>query len=143
MKAGKEPVTTFVLDASAVLRFLDKEAGWSRVAEVLTATRAQSAELAISAVQWGEIAGAVRKRLGAAGQNRAMAALSQFQPRIAEADGGRALRAAAIKVDRKIAYADAFAVDLAMDTPDSLLITSDFGFKSVTDLAQIEFLPAK
>ena len=136
-------MTTFVLDASAVLRFLDKEAGWNRVAQILAAKRAQSAELAISAVQWGEIAGAVRKKLGATGQTRAMAALCQFQPRIAEADGDRALRAAALKVDRKIAYADAFALDLAMDSPDCLLVTSDHGFKAVTDLARIEFLPLK
>lgn len=136
-------MTTYVLDASAVLRFLDKEAGWVRVAEILAAKRTQKAEVAISAVQWGEIAGAVRKKMGAAGQVRAMAGLSQFQPHIAAADGDRALRAAALKVDRKIAYADAFALELAMDSADCLLVTSDYGFKAVTDLARIEFLPLK
>jgi hypothetical protein len=55
----------------------------------------------------------------------------------------RAIRAAEIKVDRKIAYADAFALDLAMDSSDRILVTADYGFKTVTDLAQIEFLPAK
>lgn len=126
-----------------MLRFLDKEAGWDRVAAILAAKRAKTSEVTISAVQWGEVAGAVRKKLGALGQVRAMAGLMEFHPRIAEADCDRAIRAAALKVDRKISYADAFALDLAMDSPDCLLVTSDFGFKSVTDLARIEFLPAK
>ena len=136
-------MTVFVLDASAVLRFLDKEAGWSRVAEILATKRAQRVELMISAVQWGEVAGAVRKKLGASGQSRAMVRLAQFQPRVVDVDGKCAERAAAIKVDRKISYADAFALDIAMDSPEHVLVTADYGFKAVADLAQIEFLPLK
>jgi hypothetical protein len=48
-----------------------------------------------------------------------------------------------MKVDRKISYADAFALDLAMASPDHVLLTADYGFKQVDDLARIEFLPAK
>jgi predicted nucleic acid-binding protein len=59
------------------------------------------------------------------------------------ATGERALRAAAIKIDRKIAYADAFALDLAMDSPDHVLVTADYDFKAVAGLARIEFLPLK
>ena len=136
-------MTVFVLDSSAVLRFIDREAGWPRIAAILAAHMSQAAEIAISALQWGEIAGAVRKKLGANGQNRAMGTLSQFQLRIVAVTEDRALRAAAIKVDRKISYADAFALDLAMDSPDHLLVTADYDFKAVDDLAQIEFLPAK
>jgi predicted nucleic acid-binding protein len=136
-------VIVFVLDASAVLRFIGKEAGWERIAAILTAQMDQTAEIAISAVQWGEIAGAVRKKLGASAQDRVMRSLAQFQPRIVAATGERAVQAAAIKVDRKIAYADAFALDLAMDSPDHVLVTADYGFKAVTGLARIEFLPAK
>ncbi len=55
----------------------------------------------------------------------------------------RAVRAAEHKVDRGIAYADAFAVDLAMDSPDHVLVTADDGFKAVKDLVRIEFLPMK
>ena len=38
---------------------------------------------------------------------------------------------------------DAFAVHLAMDSPDHILVTADYDFKAVEDLARIEFLPAK
>jgi hypothetical protein len=46
-------------------------------------------------------------------------------------------------VDRKISYADAFALDLAMASLEHILVTADYGFKAVDDLARIEFLPAK
>ena len=126
-----------------MLQFLDREAGWPQVATILTAGMDLSAQIEISAIQWGEIAGALRKKVGEQGQLRAMAILSQFQPRIVAATKDRAIHAAALKVDRRIAYADAFAVDLAMDSPDHVLITADYGFKPVADLAKIEFLPAK
>jgi len=32
---------------------------------------------------------------------------------------------------------------LAMDSADHVLVTADYGFKTVADLARIEFLPAK
>jgi len=136
-------VTVFVLDSSAVLRFVDKEAGWNRIAEILQDRMDQAAEVAISAVQWGEIAGRVRKRLGAAGQEFVLETLAEFSPRIEPATGERAVHAAEIKQDRKLPYADAFTLDLAMDSPDHMLVTADYDFKAVTDLARIEFLPAK
>jgi len=136
-------VTVFVLDASAILRFIDKEAGWNRVAAILTAKMDQTVEIAISAVQWGEVAGAVRKKLGLPGQERALGILARFQPQIVTVSGERAVRAAGLKVDRNIAYADAFALELAMESAEHVLVTADYGFKPVEDLARIEFLPAK
>ncbi len=136
-------MTVFVLDASAVLRFLDREAGWDRIAKILKDSMGQRAEIAISAVQWGEIAGAVRKKRGAPAQNHVMGVLAQFPFQTEAATGIRAVRAAEFKVDRKISYADAFALELAMESVDHVLVTADYGFKAVDDLARIEFLPSK
>ena len=57
--------------------------------------------------------------------------------------GGSAIRLADLRVDRNIAYADSFALDLAMESNKHVLVTADYGFKAVDDLARIEFLPAK
>jgi PIN domain nuclease of toxin-antitoxin system len=140
---GESVVTTYVLDSSAVLRMLDKEAGWERVAAILDSYWNRMCEVEISAVQWGEIAGSVRKRAGVTEQNRAMQKLGELQPRIAAATEDRAVRAAELKVDRKISYADAFALELAMESPERVLVTADYDFKKVGDLANIEFLPLK
>jgi predicted nucleic acid-binding protein len=99
--------------------------------------------LCISAVQWGEIAAVERKRSGASGQKRVLQGLMQIDLKISPATAERAVHAAELRVDRKLPYADAFALDLAMDSADHVLVTADYDFKAVADLARIEFLPAK
>lgn len=136
-------MTVYVLDSSALIRFLDKEAGYHRVKSVLKDCVGGRVQVSISAVQWGEVAGNLRKRFGASGEVRIMNSLLPSEAKVIPASAERALHAAEIKVDRKIAYADAFALDLAMDSPGHVLMTADFGFKTVDELARIEFLPAK
>ena len=136
-------MTVYVLDSSALIRFLDKEAGWERVKAVLRDCAQGRAELHISAVQWGEVAGNLRKRFGALKEAHILRSLLPSEARIIPATGERAVHAAALKVDKSIAYADAFALDLAMEASDHVLITADYDFKSVDDLARIEFLDRK
>jgi PIN domain nuclease of toxin-antitoxin system len=135
-------MTAYVLDSSALLRYIDDEAGADRVEEIFGACVAGRAGMHISAVQWGEVAGNLRKRLGASHEARIMSSLPT-ECEIVPASGERAVRAAGIKVDRKVAYADAFALDLAMDSADHVLVTADYGFKYVADMTNIEFLPSK
>lgn len=136
-------MTIFVLDSSAVIRFIDHEAGAERVKAIIQMGSRGSSETRISAIQWGEIAGVMRKRLGAQEQERVLQRLLQIDLRVVPASAERAVRAAELRIDRKIAYADAFAVELALDSPDHVLVTADYDFKAVADLARIEFLPAK
>jgi len=102
-----------------------------------------SAEVVISSVQWGEVAGLVRKRRGEIAQRQAMRDLALFRLRIEPATADRAVRAAEIKQDRKLPYADAFTLEIALDSPESVLVTADYDFKKVADLTTIEFLPVK
>jgi predicted nucleic acid-binding protein len=74
---------------------------------------------------------------------RVLQSLLQFDIRVIPATAERAVRAAEIKEDRKLAYANAFAIELAMDSTDHLLVTADYDFKEVADMARIEFLPVK
>jgi PIN domain nuclease of toxin-antitoxin system len=136
-------MTTYVLDSSAALRYFDDGAGADRVEAILIGCAKRQECLAISALQWGEIAGKLRKRFGESDGGRFLNSLLPSEAAIVSATADRAVHAAALKVDRSIGYADAFAVDLAMDSPDHVLLTADFGFKAVGDLARIEFLPAK
>jgi predicted nucleic acid-binding protein len=136
-------MTIFVLDSSAVIRFIDYEAGAERVKAIIQMASRGSAEALISAVQWGEIAGVMRKRSGAQEQGRVLQRLLQVDLRIVPVSADRAVRAAELRADRKLPYADAFAVQLALDSPEHVLVTADYDFKAVADLARIEFLPAK
>jgi predicted nucleic acid-binding protein len=136
-------VIKFVFDSSAVLRFVDKEAGAERVRAVFRTCAGGASEPFISAVQWGEIAGILRKRSGAREQERVLTNLMELQLRIVPATAERAVRAAELRIDYTLPYADAFAIELAMDSPDYVLVTADYDFKAVADLARIEFLPLK
>ena len=136
-------MTTFVLDSSAILRYVDGDAGSGRVEELLTECAAWKTELSIPAVQWGEIAGGLRKRFGSSREVGMLSALLPSEVTVVPATADRAVRAADLKVDKGISYADAFALDLAMDSPDHVLVTADYGFKDVEGLARIEFLPPK
>ena len=136
-------MTVFVLDSSAILRYTDNEAGADRVEEILSACADGQVDARISAVQWGEVAGVLRRRSGAPAQKRILESLMQLALQVVPASAERAVRAAELRVDRKLAYADAFALDLAMDSVDQVLVTADYDFKGVADLARIEFLPAK
>ncbi len=134
---------TYVLDSSAVLRYFDDGSGADRVEEILSSCASRKANLTISALQRGEIAGKLRKRFGESDEIRLLGSFLPSEATVVSATADRAVHAAALKVDRNIAYADAFAVDLAMDSPGHVLVTADYGFKAVDDLVRIEFLPAK
>jgi len=136
-------MTTYILDSSAALRYFDDGAGADRDEEILAACARRQAGLSISAFQWGEIAGKLRKRFGALEESRILSSLLPSEANIVSATADRAVRAAALRVDKNVPYADAFALDLAMDSPDHLLVTADYGFKAAEDLARIEFLSTK
>jgi len=101
------------------------------------------ADVCVSAVQWGEVASNLRKRMGVSHESRILSELLPSEAEIVAVRAEDAVRAGDLRVDKKLAYADAFAVDLAMQSRANILVTADYDFKAVEDLARIEFLPAK
>ena len=133
---------TYVLDASALLRYLDREPGADRVRDLIKSHVAAKNQIAISAIQWGEVACVLFKRHGHSRAVHGLARLERLQFDVVAATAERAQRAALIKMQRKISYADAFAVELASDSQNHLLVTADFDFKLVENDIMIEFLPS-
>jgi predicted nucleic acid-binding protein len=132
-----------VLDASAILRYLDGEAGADRVKQIIKEHLAGKGRVAISAIHWGEVAGIICKRHGRTGMDAALKRLAAFEFEIVPVTADRAVQSALVKVGRKIPYADAFGVDLAMDSSDHVLVTADSDVKPAEDEVRIEFLPVK
>ena len=134
---------TYALDASAVLRYLDGEAGSVRVAEILKEHIAGRHKAIVSAIHWGEVAGVTYKAHGGDATDLVLSRLTSFGLDVIPVTGERAQRAALIKVRRKISYADAFGVELVTDAPDHVLVTADFDLKAAAQDVKIEFLPKK
>lgn len=136
-------MTRYVLDASSLIRYVDDQAGSARVEEILAECVAGRADVCISAVQWGEVASNLRKRMGVSHERRILSSLLPSEAEIVPVRAEDAMRTGDLRVDKKIAYADAFAIDLAMQSRSHILVTADYDFKAVDDLARIEFLPAE
>lgn len=133
----------YVLDSSAILRYLDGEAGSDRVAEIIKDHIAGRCEAVICSLHWGEIAGQICRQRGAPAMELVLSRLSAFAFEVIPADAERAVRAALIKIKRQIPYVDAFEVELAAESGDRVFVTADFDFKPASRDAKIEFLPAK
>jgi len=147
-------MTTFVLDASAILRFTDQEPGHNRVRDLLQQARKGQVELLISAVNWSEIVAALHKRAGTKNLVTApttlAANLAALPISIVPVGQPEAEGAAAFRYNYKVPFADAFAGALALACAgasarvQATLVTADYDFKSVPPgTMKIEFLPVK
>jgi len=135
-------VTTYAFDASAMLRFLENEAGADRVEKIFLDQLAGKAEVVASALHWGEVAGRVYRMRGRAAAELALQRLLGLGIEIIPVTAEQAVNAALIRADYRIPYVDAFGVALGA-APDHVFVTADFDLKPATKLAAIEFLPVK
>ncbi len=134
---------TYILDSSAYLRLVDREAGDGRVADIIEHHTQQRARVIISAIQWGEIVKIITNRGGNLAVAEIALDLRTLGIAVIAATADRAERAALIGLKHKIAYADAFAVELTLASPDHILVTADYGVKPAEKDVRIEFLPIK
>jgi PIN domain nuclease of toxin-antitoxin system len=133
----------YVLDSSAVLRYLDGEAGSDRVSGIIKDHMAGRCEAVISSIHWGEIAGQICKKRGKGALDMVLSRLAAFGIPVVPVDADRAVRAALIRVKTAIPYVDAFGVELTVDSRERVFVTADFDFKVASRNVKIEFLPPK
>jgi len=137
---------TYVLDASALLRFLDKEAGGDRVRDLLQGAVKKRLRLLLSAANWGELVHALYKR-NPGNAETILNDLQRLPVSVVPVDAADAAVAGKLKWKYHIPYADALAAALCMSSSQSdrtILVTADYDFKSLQKgLIAIEFLPAK
>jgi predicted nucleic acid-binding protein len=136
-------VSKAVLDASALLRFVDGETGSERVEELLNRARTGTVELLMSSINWGEVVYSVLKAHGAEQGRKLLPKLRSLPISVVSVDAAGADSAATFKHTYGIPYADSFAGSLAMNEHASL-VTADHDFKALPEsLLEIDFLPAK
>lgn len=135
-------MVTYVLDSSAILRYTDNEAGADRVETILQEYLRGNANIAASALHWGEVAAKLYKLRGRHVMNGVLQRLAGLGIEIVPATAQQSVDAALIGVDQKIPYVDAFGVVL-VSAPNHIFVTADFDLKPAAKSVKIEFLPTK
>jgi predicted nucleic acid-binding protein len=115
---------THVLDASALFRYLTAGPGAEQVADILTNAPHTGSEILMSVVNWGEVYYGLVKRVGLASTEARMAQLPHRVPiRLVPVSQEHAERAARLKAQYNLPYADAFAA--ALTGAQHVLVTAD------------------
>jgi len=123
-------VKTYVFDASALYVFLQNKPAANKVNQLLKEAVRERAEILMSAVNYGEVYGAILREHG---PDRAAATMSAVQPlpiRMLDATPPRSVHAAHVKSKYGLYYVDSFAAALAFEYK-ATLVTSDSDFRKL------------
>ena len=121
---------TRVLDASALIAYLEKEQGYEKVKEALSKAAETEKRLLMSMVNWGEIYYILIKHYDLEKADEIMRLIETFPVELVPADQELTKQAALYKAQKKLPYADSFAAGLAKLRKGEL-ITADKDFKLV------------
>jgi predicted nucleic acid-binding protein len=121
---------TYVLDASAMLDFLNAGTGAHRVRELLRESVQQDIPLLMSVANWGEVFYVVWQKRGEEAARRAIENLSRLSIKPIPVDLEQSLKAAEIKTRHKMPYMDSLAAALA-EIRQAVLVTSDRDFEKL------------
>ena len=120
----------YVLDANAVLDFVEDNPGGKRVEQLLNeALRGRSRAL-MSVVNWGEVFYHSWQEQGEESARRTLAGLSRLPIELVAVDLAQSLQAGEIKARHKIPYVDCIAAGLAI-MQQAVLVTSDRDFEKL------------
>lgn len=130
----------YVLDAWAVLAWMQKEKGYLRVRELLQESKIQQSILMINIVNFGEVFYIVAKNKGLDTAKTIERKLRMLPIKIlSPVEENIVLQAARFKALHPISYADAFAASTAKNE-NAQLVTGDNDFKTLEKDIDIEWL---
>jgi ribonuclease VapC len=121
-------VRIYVFDASALWAFLQHSRAAAKVRDLLKEAMHGRAEILMSAVNFGEVYALVLREHGMDRARSTIGALRRLPITFPDATVQRCCQAAEVKIRHKIAYADAFAAALAIESKGTL-VTSDSDFR--------------
>lgn len=135
---GKEN-SSYVLDSYALLAFFNNEKGAGVVRGLLLKAVKNKLPLFLSNINLGEIIYIIERELGINSAQLALARIKEMPVEIVYADMELTLKAAHLKANYPISYADAFAVALTV-LRSSILVTGDSDFSKLNHLVEILWL---
>ena len=126
----------YVLDANALLDFVEDGPGAEKVEHLFTEAFRRSALVLVSVVNWGEVFYHSWQKRGEESARRTIANLSRLPIELVALDVSQSLQAGEIKARHKIPYVDCLAAALAM-IRQAILVTSDRDFEKLGRRIQV------
>ncbi len=130
---------TYVLDANAVLDFVEDGPGAERMEQLLKDASRLRSPLLMSVVNWGEVFYYSWQQHGEESARKMISNLLRLPLELVPVDAPQSLQAGEIKVRHKIPYVDCLAASLAM-TRQAVLVTSDRDFEKLGRRIQVLWL---
>lgn len=128
-----------VFDSWALLAFLLEQSGAAETEKLIGDALDANARMLVTSVNMGEVWYSLARRLDAQRADAKVAELTRMGLEIVEVDWSLTRMAAALKVGRRLSYADCFAAALTQ-REDSSLLTGDREFEQLTDEIEIIWL---
>ena len=127
---------SYVLDANAVLDFVEDGPGAERVQRLLKEAFHSAAPLLMSVVNWCEFFYHTWQEHGEESARKTLADLSRLPIELVAVESSQALLAGEIKARHKIPYVDCIAAALTMQR-QATLVTSDRDFEKLGRRVQV------
>jgi len=127
---------TFVLDAFAMLAYLQGESNGLRVLGIF---QSGSQNIYMSLINVGEVLYITERKQGIRKAQEVLASIRQLPIELLPVDEQTIFAAAHIKANYTVSYADSFAI-VAAQTVGGMLMTGDPEFGAVEELVNIEWL---
>jgi len=128
-----------VLDSHALLTYLQKEPGYEKVKDILSAAAESDKRCLMTVVNWGEVFYIILRAHGPAKADEIARVIATFPLTVIDVDMDLARQAAVFKATARIAYADCFAAGLAK-LKHAELVTGDDEFKRLEKDIEIQWI---
>ncbi len=126
---------TKILDASALIAYLEKEPGYETVKDLLAKAAESQKDLLMTTVNWGEVC-YILLRNHKEDAEKVLRLIETFPIEFVDVDLHLAKQAAIYKAEKKLPFVDCFAAALAK-IRKAELVTADKDFKAVEDQIKI------
>ena len=129
----------YLFDSHALLAFFQEEKGTEVVAKILRRALKQRLDRLICVINLGEIIYMTKRRFGDNKKVEILGRVHQLGFKILPTPEALVYKAAELKADYPISYADCFALACALEQ-SAILVTGDPEFKKVAHLINIQWI---
>ncbi|MCC6298360.1 MAG: type II toxin-antitoxin system VapC family toxin [Anaerolineales bacterium] len=134
-----EDISSFVLDAFALIAHFDAEPGGDKVTKLLKDAGSGGILVAMRLINVGELFYIIARQQGIVNAQAMLEDVRDFPITFYDATEARIFAAARMKAEYPISYADSFAASLALELNASL-VTGDPEFKTIKEELSIFWL---